>query len=61
MKKPLVGTKDIAEEYDKPISAVQRWARMGIIPVVKVGHRTRYYDPEAVRKALLRKTVKELS
>jgi hypothetical protein len=61
MKKTLVGTKDIAKEYDRPISAIQRLGRLKIIPVIKLGHRTHLYDPEAVRKALLKKTIKELA
>jgi DNA-binding transcriptional MerR regulator len=60
MKTNLVTTKQIAKEYDKPVSAVRRWARMRIIPSIQVGWRTRLFDPEAVRRALLKKSVREL-
>jgi hypothetical protein len=60
MKTKLVTTKAIAEEYEKPVSAVQRWARMRIIPSIQVGWRTRLFDPEAVRRALLKKTIREI-
>jgi hypothetical protein len=57
MKTKLVETKAIAQEYKKPISTIQRWVRLGIIPSIQIGHRTWLFDPEAVRKALLEKTV----
>ena len=56
----LVNTKKMAKQLDKPVSAVQRLARMRVIPSIQVGWRTRLYDPEAVRLALLKKTVREL-
>jgi hypothetical protein len=56
----LVNTKKMAKQLDKPVSAVQRLARMRVIPSIQVGWRTRLYDPEAVRRALLKKTVREL-
>jgi len=56
----LVNTKGMAEQLGRPVSAVQRWARMRIIPSIQVGWRTRLFDPEAVRRALLKKTVREL-
>jgi hypothetical protein len=57
MNTKLVPTKAIAQEYEKPISTIQRWVRRGIILSIQVGHRTWLFDPEAVRKALLEKTV----
>ena len=56
----LVNTKKMAKQIDKPISAVQRMARMRIIPSVRIGWRTRLYDPEAVRRALLKRTIREV-
>jgi DNA-binding transcriptional MerR regulator len=50
----------MAKELGKSVPAVQRWARMRIIPSIQVGWRTRLYDPEAVHRALLKKTVREL-
>jgi hypothetical protein len=55
----LVTTKQIADNYNKPISAIQRWVRQGIIPSIPVGHRTQLFDPEAVHRALLKRTIKE--
>jgi hypothetical protein len=56
----LVNTKKMAAQIDKPVSAVQRMARMRIIPSIRVGWRTRLFDPEAVRRALLKRTVHEV-
>jgi len=52
----LMTTKQLAEEYDKPISTIQRWARRRIIPSIQVGHRTQLFDQEAVHRALLKRT-----
>jgi DNA-binding transcriptional MerR regulator len=57
----LLSTKEMAAEFQKPVSTIQRWARMRLIPSISLGHRTRLFDPEAVRRALLKKTVKELN
>jgi hypothetical protein len=56
----LVTVKVIADEYERPISTIRRWARQRIIPCVQVGWRTKLFDPEAVRRALMKKTVREL-
>ena len=45
-------TKVLAAELGVPVSCVQRWARMRIIPSIRAGWRTRLYDPERVRAAL---------
>ena len=50
-------TKGLAAELGVPVSCVQRWARMRIIPCVRAGWRTRLYDPERVRIALDKLTV----
>jgi hypothetical protein len=59
-KQRLLDTKQMAADIEKPVAMVQRWARMRLIPVVKVGWRSQFFDPDAVRKALLKKTVREL-
>jgi hypothetical protein len=56
----LLDTKGMAADIGRPVSAVQRWARMRIIPSIQVGWRTRLFDPDAVRRALLKKTISEL-
>lgn len=56
----LVNTKGMAKQLGKPVSAVQRLARMRIIPSIQLGHRSRLYDVESVRRALLKRTVREL-
>jgi hypothetical protein len=56
----LVDTRGMAAAISKPVSTIQRWARMRIIPSIKAGHRTRLYDPAAVRRALLKRTTREL-
>jgi len=52
-------TKTLAAELGVPVSAVQRWARMRIIPSIRPGWRTRLYDVAAVKAALEKLTVKE--
>jgi DNA-binding transcriptional MerR regulator len=56
----LVNTKGIAAELSKSVPTIQRWARMRVIPSIRVGWRTRLYDLEAVRRALLKRTVHEV-
>jgi len=56
----LLSTRQLAAEIERPVSAVQRWARMRLIPSIRIGWRTQYFDPEAVRRALLKKTIREL-
>src|SRR4051794_23919175 len=53
-------TKQLADQMGKPVSTIQRWARIGIIPSIQAGWRTRLYDPEAVRSALLRLTIPKM-
>jgi hypothetical protein len=59
-KSPLVNTKAIAAEYGRTQKVIMRWARERIIPSIRLGWRTRLYDPAAVRKALLRRETKEI-
>jgi DNA-binding transcriptional MerR regulator len=54
----FLDTSGLAKELKKPDSTIQRWARMKIIPSIRVGWRTRLYDPDAVRKALEKLTEK---
>ena len=56
----FLNTKGMAGELGKPVSTVERWARMRVIPSIRVGWRTRLYDPEAVRRALQKLTVHEV-
>ena len=55
----LLKTKPLAAEIGVPVSCVQRWARTRLIPSIRAGWRTRLFDPEAVRAALDRLTVRE--
>jgi hypothetical protein len=54
-KSSLVNTKTIATEYGRSNAAIMRWARERIIPSIRLGWRTRLYDPESVRAALLKR------
>lgn len=55
--KPL-STKELAGELNKPISTVQRWARMRLIPHMSLGHRTKLYALDKVLAALQKLEVK---
>jgi excisionase family DNA binding protein len=59
MKKPLT-TKQMARRLGKPVPTVQRWARMRVIPSIRIGWRTQLFDEEAVDRALQKKTIKEV-
>lgn len=55
----LTDTKGMAKAANKPVSTIQRWSRMRIIPSISVGHRSKLYDVEAVKRALLNRTIRE--
>jgi len=57
----LLSAKELAAEYNKPVSTIQRWSRQRLIPSIQLGHRTQLFDREAVRRALLKRTVKAKS
>jgi excisionase family DNA binding protein len=59
-KLDLMTTREVAADIGRPVSTIQRWMRDRKIPYIDVGWRTKLFDPEEVRKALLRKTVREL-
>ncbi len=50
-------TKKLAVELGVPVSCVQRWARMRVIPSIRAGWRTRLFNPDAVRVALDKLTI----
>jgi DNA-binding transcriptional MerR regulator len=56
----LLTTKELAVEMRRPVSTIQRWARIRLIPSIYAGWRTRLYDPEAVRRALEKLSVPEI-
>ena len=56
----FLDTKGMAAELNKPVSAVQRMARMRIIPSIRIGWRTRLFDREQVHRALLKRTIREV-
>ena len=58
MKTQLVSTKEQARILNRPVSTIQRWARMQIIPSIKIGWRTQLFDPEKVLAALEQLEVK---
>ncbi|MBA2271364.1 MAG: helix-turn-helix domain-containing protein [Chthoniobacterales bacterium] len=53
-------TKELAKEIGRPVSTIQRWTRMRVIPQIRAGWRTRLYDPSAVRRALEKLSVTEV-
>jgi excisionase family DNA binding protein len=59
-KLDLMTTREIAADIRRPVSTIQRWMRERKIPYIDAGWRTKLFNPEDVRKALLRKTVREL-
>jgi excisionase family DNA binding protein len=58
--KPLLSTAQIARKIRRPESTIRAWTRHKIIPHIMIGRRTRFYVEEDVRKALMRRTVREV-
>ncbi len=50
----------IAEHLGEPLYTIRKWARTRLIPSIRLGHRTRRYDLEAVKAALVKRTVKAI-
>lgn len=57
----LTDSKGVAAALRKPVSAIQRWSRMRVIPHISVGHRSKLYDLEAVKRALAKRTIHEVN
>lgn len=49
----FLDTKGLAAALNLKVSTVQRWSRLGLIPVIRMGHRTRLYNLDSVRAAIL--------
>jgi len=56
----LLTAQELARQWKKPVSAIRRWTRLRVIPHVSVGFRSKYYDPQAVKDALLKRTIKAI-
>lgn len=52
--RPLTAV-ELASELHEPLFTVLRWSRDGIIPVIDLGYRTKRFDLESVRAALLKR------
>jgi DNA-binding transcriptional MerR regulator len=53
----LLTGQELAEATGFPHRTIQHWTQTGLIPVVYIGHRTLRYDLEAVRAALVKRTI----
>jgi predicted site-specific integrase-resolvase len=53
----LLTSRELGEAIRFPHRTIQRWTQEGLIPVIYIGHRTLRYDLEAVKAALLRRTI----
>lgn len=49
---PLVDAVELARRWNTSRERVWQLGRDGIIPVIRIGHRTLRYDPEACMEAL---------
>ena len=55
--KKLLTFDQLAEELGVPAETLRTWARAKKIPVIRMGWRSCFLDPDAVRKALEKFTV----
>jgi predicted site-specific integrase-resolvase len=53
----LLTGRELAKAIRFPHRTIQRWTQTGVIPVIYLGHRTLRYDLEAVKAALLKRTI----
>jgi predicted site-specific integrase-resolvase len=58
--RPLTA-KELAERLGEKIFTIQRWGRAKVIPVIDLGHRTKRFDFESVKAALLRRQLKAVT
>jgi hypothetical protein len=60
MEQLLAGYRALSEAIGVPIRTLRSMYARGIIPAIKVGHRTVLFSPSKIEKALQRRTVKEI-
>jgi predicted site-specific integrase-resolvase len=53
----LLTGRELSDAIRFPHRTIQRWTQTGVIPVIYLGHRTLRYDLEAVKAALLKRTI----
>jgi excisionase family DNA binding protein len=56
----LLGYEELAREIGLPIRTVRSLTYRGIIPHIRLGHRTVKFQPSKVQRALEKRTVKEV-
>ena len=57
--KTLMSATDVAAHVGIKPSTVKRWARQGRIPSMRLTDRVVRFDPEAVEKALAKRSINE--
>jgi hypothetical protein len=60
MEQLLSGYRALSEASGIPVRTLRTLAANGLIPYVKVGHRSILFSPSKIEKALQRRTVKEV-
>jgi hypothetical protein len=55
--RPLTG-EELASALNERLYTINKWRRKGIIPAIDLGHRTKRYDFESVKAALLKRQLK---
>jgi hypothetical protein len=55
--RPLTA-EELAVALNEPPYTINQWRRRGIIPTIDLGYRTKRYDLESVRAALLKRQLK---
>jgi len=58
MREKLVSIEEIAEQIPLPVRTVRTLMANGVIPFLKLGHRTIRFQPTKVERALARREVK---
>ena len=60
MSSKLLNIFELAEAKNRSVREVRTWRQKGIIPFLKLGHRTCLFDLEKVNEALARFEVKPI-
>jgi hypothetical protein len=60
MERLLNGYRGLSKASNIPERTLRTMVKNGVLPYIKTGHRTIFFSPEAITKALGKRTVREV-
>jgi hypothetical protein len=60
MERLINGYRELSAESNIPVRTCRTLVKNGVLPYIKTGHRTVFFSPEAIAKALKKREVKEV-